>query len=274
MGVPAAGTPDEDVYLPGRNVLLLSKSLLWCHLHGVPEVAMAPLAANPFPDATPEFFETSRGAVNRAVGGDRPGDQALRSPAQAGRPPARGGLAARTHLLVHPPGERPPLRPVQQVSRTREVGFPRRGDIEGPDRCTRGSTMFRVTKEIHFCYGHRLLNYAGKCRNLHGHNGKAVITLETPALDGLGMVVDFTEIKRVIGAWIDETLDHKMILHRDDPALPELHRQGEPVVVIDVNPTAENIAKLIYDHAAANGLPVTEVTLWETETSFATYRRG
>ena len=59
--------------------------------------------------------------------------------------------------------------------------------------------MFRVTKEVHFCYGHRLLNYAGKCRNLHGHNGKAVITVETESLDALGMVVDFTEIKRVIG---------------------------------------------------------------------------
>ena len=47
--------------------------------------------------------------------------------------------------------------------------------------------MFRVTKEIFFCYGHRLLNYAGKCRNLHGHNGKAVITVETPSLDALGM---------------------------------------------------------------------------------------
>jgi 6-pyruvoyltetrahydropterin/6-carboxytetrahydropterin synthase len=132
--------------------------------------------------------------------------------------------------------------------------------------------MFRVTKEIHFCYGHRLLNYAGKCRNLHGHNGKAVITVETATLDPLGMVVDFTEIKRAVGAWIDEALDHRMILHRDDPALPELRRLGEPVVVLDVNPTAENLAKLIYDRAAGQGLPVTEVTLWETETSFATYR--
>jgi 6-pyruvoyltetrahydropterin/6-carboxytetrahydropterin synthase len=133
--------------------------------------------------------------------------------------------------------------------------------------------MFKVTKEIYFCYGHRLLDYPGKCRNLHGHNGKAVVTLEAPALDKLGMVIDFTEIKRVIGAWIDEALDHRMILHRDDPALPELRRLGEPVVVLDVNPTAENLAKLIFDHAVANNLPVTEVTLWETETSFATYRR-
>jgi 7-cyano-7-deazaguanine synthase len=69
VGVPAAGTPDELVYLPGRNVLLLAKSLLWCHLHGVPEVAMAPLAANPFPDATPEFFRDFTAAVNRAVEG-------------------------------------------------------------------------------------------------------------------------------------------------------------------------------------------------------------
>jgi 7-cyano-7-deazaguanine synthase len=69
VGVPAAGTPDEHVYLPGRNVLLLSKSLLWCHLNGIPELALAPLAANPFPDATPEFFEAFTGAVNRAVGG-------------------------------------------------------------------------------------------------------------------------------------------------------------------------------------------------------------
>jgi 7-cyano-7-deazaguanine synthase len=68
-GVPAAGSADAEVYLPGRNVLLLAKSLLWCTLHGVPAVAMAPLAANPFPDATPEFFRDFSSAVNRAVEG-------------------------------------------------------------------------------------------------------------------------------------------------------------------------------------------------------------
>jgi 6-pyruvoyltetrahydropterin/6-carboxytetrahydropterin synthase len=133
--------------------------------------------------------------------------------------------------------------------------------------------MFRVTKEIHFCYGHRLLNYAGKCRNLHGHNGRAVVTLEAPELDALGMVVDFTEIKRTLGSWIDQTLDHRMILHRDDPAIPEFRRLGEPFIEVDVNPTAETIAKLIFDHAMERGLPVVEVTMWETDSSFATYRR-
>src|SRR5262249_11238692 len=104
-------------------------------------------------------------------------------------------------------------------------------------------------------------------------NGKAVITLEAPALDRLGMVVDFTQIKHVLQQWIDDTLDHKMILHRDDPALPELRRLGEPLVVVDVNPTAENIAKVIHDQAVAAGFPVVEVVLWETDTSCATYRR-
>jgi 6-pyruvoyltetrahydropterin/6-carboxytetrahydropterin synthase len=137
-----------------------------------------------------------------------------------------------------------------------------------------GTTAFRVTKEFHFCYGHRLLDYAGKCRHLHGHNGRAVITLQGDDLDALGMVVDFTEVKRVVGGWIDANLDHRMLLHRDDPVVPELRRQGEPFVTLDVNPTAENIARLIYQAAVKSGLPVVEVTLWETENSFATVREG
>jgi 6-pyruvoyltetrahydropterin/6-carboxytetrahydropterin synthase len=134
--------------------------------------------------------------------------------------------------------------------------------------------MFQVTREIHFCYGHRLLQYEGKCRHLHGHNGKAVITLEMPNLDSLGMVVDFSKIKRVVSAWIDANLDHRMLLHKDDPALPELRRQGEPVFVLDVNPTAENIAKIIFEYTASQGFPVTQVALWETHDSFAVYKRA
>src|SRR5262249_25122476 len=84
--------------------------------------------------------------------------------------------------------------------------------------------MFRVTREIYFCYGHRLLNYDGKCRHLHGHNGKAVIALEGDGLDRLGMVMDFSQIKRVVGRWIDETIDHTMLLHKDDPVLPLLQK--------------------------------------------------
>jgi 6-pyruvoyltetrahydropterin/6-carboxytetrahydropterin synthase len=134
--------------------------------------------------------------------------------------------------------------------------------------------MHRVAREIQFCYGHRLLNYDGKCRHLHGHNGKAIITLEAEQLDAQGMVVDFARLKRIVGGWIDEALDHKMLLHRDDPVLGYLRAQGEPVFVMDVNPTAENVARLIYDYAAERGFPVVEVQLWETDACQASYRRG
>jgi len=131
--------------------------------------------------------------------------------------------------------------------------------------------VFLVTKEIHFCYGHRLLNYAGKCRHFHGHNGKAEVELSSKTLDAKGMVRDFTEIKEIVQAWIDDTLDHRMLLHKNDPLLDTLKRAGEPVYPMKMNPTAENIAKLIYDTARSKNLPVSSVTLWETPNSFATY---
>jgi 7-cyano-7-deazaguanine synthase len=68
-GTPGAETPDEAVFLPGRNVLLLSKAMLWCRLYAVPEIAIATLAGNPFPDAAPEFFAAFEAVVNRAVAG-------------------------------------------------------------------------------------------------------------------------------------------------------------------------------------------------------------
>jgi 6-pyruvoyltetrahydropterin/6-carboxytetrahydropterin synthase len=134
--------------------------------------------------------------------------------------------------------------------------------------------MYLVTRELRFCYGHRLLNYDGKCRHLHGHNGRVALSLAAQQLDALGMVVDFAHIKRVVSRWIDDHLDHQMLLHRDDPVLPLLRDKGEPVFVMDVNPTAENIARLIYDFAAGQGFPVAEVRLWETDECFATYRPG
>jgi len=133
--------------------------------------------------------------------------------------------------------------------------------------------MYSVTKTIEFCYGHRLLNYEGKCRHLHGHNGKAEIELSSETLDRRGMVQDFSEIQRVIHAWIDRALDHKMLLHHRDPALPSLRELGEPLFVLKENPTAEAIAQLIFDYAASQGWPVTSVRLWETNRSVATYRR-
>ncbi|HEX4148661.1 MAG TPA: 6-carboxytetrahydropterin synthase, partial [Pirellulales bacterium] len=116
--------------------------------------------------------------------------------------------------------------------------------------------MFRVTREIDFCYGHRLLNYDGKCKYLHGHNGRAVIAVEAARLDERGMVLDFSDIKDVVSRWIDENLDHRMLLHRDDPAVPMLRAMGEPMYLLDTNPTAENLARLIFDFTASQGFPI------------------
>ncbi len=132
--------------------------------------------------------------------------------------------------------------------------------------------MYRVSREISFCYGHRLLNYDGKCRHLHGHNGRAIISLEAPELDSKGMLVDFSEIKRHVQSWIDENLDHNMLLCRADPLLPVLVERGERVFVMEQNPTAENIARLIFERAAGQGFPVVEVILWETDNCHAAYR--
>ncbi|MBN1909807.1 MAG: 6-carboxytetrahydropterin synthase [Pirellulales bacterium] len=131
--------------------------------------------------------------------------------------------------------------------------------------------MFQVTREIDFCYGHRLLEYQGKCCHLHGHNGRVLITIEAPSLDKQGMVLDFNEIKQVVAGWIDENLDHRMVLRRDDPAVPVLEKLGEPLYLMDANPTAENLARLIFDQATAHGFPVTEVRLWETPRCYAVY---
>jgi 6-pyruvoyltetrahydropterin/6-carboxytetrahydropterin synthase len=131
--------------------------------------------------------------------------------------------------------------------------------------------MFTVSREIDFCYGHRLLDYKGKCRHLHGHNGRLVIACRAAELDAGGMVFDFSEIKRVIG-WIDENLDHRMLLQRSDPAVAALQKLGEPLYLMDDSPTAENIAKLIAEVALKNGLPVAEVRLWETPHCCATFR--
>ncbi|HEY5593547.1 MAG TPA: 6-carboxytetrahydropterin synthase [Nitrospiria bacterium] len=131
--------------------------------------------------------------------------------------------------------------------------------------------MYKVTKSIQFCYGHRLMNYDGKCRHLHGHNGKVEIELETETLDAIGMVRDFTEVKDIVAVWLDRELDHKMLLRKDDPALPMLKTLNEPVYLFDTNPTAEAIAKRIFEFVQSKGFPVSEVRMWESEGSFASY---
>jgi 6-pyruvoyltetrahydropterin/6-carboxytetrahydropterin synthase len=99
----------------------------------------------------------------------------------------------------------------------------------------------------------------------------AEIEVRTESLDPRNMVVDFSDIKRLVKGWIDRELDHKMILRHDDPLVAPLQRLGEPIYLLDSNPTVERIARLIFDISRQEHLPVVRVTVWETPTSWATY---
>jgi 6-pyruvoyltetrahydropterin/6-carboxytetrahydropterin synthase len=131
--------------------------------------------------------------------------------------------------------------------------------------------MFSVTQEMHFCYGHRLLGHPGKCGRLHGHNGILRITLQAPELDGQGMVTDFDQIATVMRDFLDTRFDHRLLLHKDDPAASALKAAGEPFVALDVSPTAENLARLAFEHARSHDFPVSAVELVEQPGSIARY---
>lgn len=132
--------------------------------------------------------------------------------------------------------------------------------------------MYQVVKKLDFCYGHRLLDYQGKCAHPHGHNGVVEVEFSREELDGRGMVVDFQDIKNEVKAFLDQELDHKMLLRKDDPLVPILKDMNEPVFLMQENPTAENIAQLIFNYALSRDLPVTAVRLWETPSSYAECR--
>ncbi|HVI22315.1 MAG TPA: 6-carboxytetrahydropterin synthase [Myxococcales bacterium] len=131
--------------------------------------------------------------------------------------------------------------------------------------------MFRVSQELRFCYGHRLLGHPGKCARLHGHNARLFVVLRAERVDANGMVIDFDTVEQRARGYLDEALDHRMLLQQGDPACAALAAIGEPFMTLDVPPTAENLVKLIYDQLVRFGLPVAEVRLEEQPGSIASY---
>jgi 6-pyruvoyltetrahydropterin/6-carboxytetrahydropterin synthase len=122
--------------------------------------------------------------------------------------------------------------------------------------------MFEVTIEQTFAAGHALRNYHGKCENVHGHNYRCQVTLEGAELDQTGLLMDFVALKKALQSVIDR-LDHQWL--NDFPPFDVL------------NPSAENIAKYIYDEVNKGiggqaDVSLGSVKLWETDTSSATYR--
>lgn len=123
--------------------------------------------------------------------------------------------------------------------------------------------MFEVTIEESFAAGHALRNYRGKCENVHGHNYRCQVTVEGENVDENGLLVDFVELKKVVHGVLDR-LDHQWL--NEYPPFDK------------INPSAENIARYIYDEVhsgfgAREGARLAQVRLWETDTAFAVYRR-
>jgi len=125
--------------------------------------------------------------------------------------------------------------------------------------------MFQVSVEETFSAGHALRGYKGKCENPHGHNYRVRVTVEGPQLDSIGLLADFTQLKQAVRAVMGR-LDHQFM------------NDLEPFTT--VNPSAENVAKYFYDEVQQHlkdlppGARITDVVLWETETSRAQYRPG
>jgi 6-pyruvoyltetrahydropterin/6-carboxytetrahydropterin synthase len=123
--------------------------------------------------------------------------------------------------------------------------------------------MFEVSVDETFSAGHALRGYHGKCENVHGHNYRVRVILSGENLDSVGLLVDFTVVKQALRGVIAK-LDHRFL--NDFPPFDT------------INPSAENIARHIHDEIARqlddppNGASLSAVTVWETDTTFATYR--
>jgi len=120
------------------------------------------------------------------------------------------------------------------------------------------------------------MRHESKCAHLHGHRYVVDITTAASQLDELGRVVDFSVVKRVVGAWIDDTLDHGTIVNREDFALISLCKaEGWKFYTLPENPTAETLAhhiafvagQLLERHAVR----VVSVRVYETPNCWADY---
>jgi 6-pyruvoyltetrahydropterin/6-carboxytetrahydropterin synthase len=122
--------------------------------------------------------------------------------------------------------------------------------------------MFQVSVDETFSSGHALRGYRGKCENIHGHNYKVCVVLEGPSLDSIGLLYDFTHLKRVLREII-AGVDHRFL---NDQAPFDI-----------INPSAENLAKYFYEEISRQlnhtpeGAKLARVTIWETDTTSATY---
>ncbi|VXB41962.1 6-carboxy-5,6,7,8-tetrahydropterin synthase [Flavobacterium sp. 9AF] len=141
-------------------------------------------------------------------------------------------------------------------------------------------SKIRITKQFSFETGHALYGYDGKCKNVHGHSYKLSVTvIGTPITDisnvKYGMVIDFTDLKRIVKEEIVDQFDHATVFNKNTPHIElakELSERGHHVILVDYQPTSENMvidfAKKIQDRLPKE-IQLHSLRLQETETSFA-----
>lgn len=94
--------------------------------------------------------------------------------------------------------------------------------------------------------GHRVHNHESKCAHLHGHNYRVHFHCQG-ALDSVGRVIDFSDIKSKLCMWLEDNWDHKMLIWQEDPMLETLQKLDPTVVAVPFNPTAENMAQYLVE---------------------------
>ena len=136
--------------------------------------------------------------------------------------------------------------------------------------------MYQVSKTFKISYAHRLLNHPGKCKYLHGHNTRIVVTYQSPTLNDFGMVMDFDDISKAVKPILDQ-LDHSTILQITDPLYKELCtllQEGTVtyprVVECSYPPTAEVLATWLADKLFPKPY---QVDWWETDDNCGTWMR-
>ncbi len=138
----------------------------------------------------------------------------------------------------------------------------------------------RITKEFTFETGHALYGYDGKCRNVHGHSYKLAVTVIGTPIDDMdnvkhGMVIDFTDLKKIVKEEIVDPFDHATVFNKNTPHVDlarELSERGHEVILADYQPTSEmmilDFAEKISSRLPKN-ISLFSLRLRETETSYA-----
>lgn len=140
--------------------------------------------------------------------------------------------------------------------------------------------MYHLTAEASFDSAHFLFGHSGKCANLHGHRWRILAKISGECLqtggDKDGMLIDFSDFKRELHELADE-LDHRLLIERGTlklETLDALEAEGFEFVTLAFRPTAENLAKYLFDNMKAQGFPIAAMTVYETPDNCAVYEES